>query len=549
MSTTAPPPTGAGAALRQVLASRALRRVQGAFFVSLLGDWAYATAVTVWAYGEGGATAVGVFVAVRFVVLPVVTPLGAVVADRVSRRAFMMTSDLLRAALVAVAAIAVGLHVPGLVYVLAVLAAAVGAPFRSAQAGLVPALAETPEQLTASNAIASNLENVVVFAGPALGALLVGTLDVQVAFWFDVATFMVSFLLVAGVREPVPLPIGAAHDVDDDEPFLVALTAGFRLLGRDADLRGVAGLAAAQGLVWGALNVFLVVVAVRDLGTGASGVGYLNAVLGAGTVVGGLVVLSRLGRGSLGRDMVLGVLGWSLPLLLLAGAPSVWSAFVALALVGLLDPFVNLGLDTVPQRLAPERMLSRVFAAVDTALTAATAIGAAVAPLLVHALGARGAMAAIGVVVAAYAVGSLPRMRALDRRLAEPAELALVRATTLFAPLASPVQEALARQLEPRDVPAGDVVVREGEVADRFYLIASGSVEVSHAGAVLRTEHAGDFFGEIGLLRRLPRTATVTARTDVALLVLDRAAFLDAVAGTGAARIAAEEIVSRRLAV
>ena len=156
------------ASVQTVFANPGLRRVQLAFFGSGLGDWAYATAVTVWAYQHGGATAVGAFQAVRFVAIAVAAPLGAAIADRVSRRAFMMACDAGRAVLVSAAAVCVALDVtPAAVYVLAVLAVIVGAPFRSAQAGLVPSLARTPDELTASNAVASNLENIVIFAGPA----------------------------------------------------------------------------------------------------------------------------------------------------------------------------------------------------------------------------------------------------------------------------------------------------------------------------------------------------------------------------------------------
>ena len=120
-----------------------------------MGDWAYATAITVWAYQEGGATAVGVFQAVRFVAMAVAGPLGAVVADRVPRKTFMLVTDLTRAVLVAVAAVSISLDGPAVVvYVLGVVAAMVGAPFRSAQAGLIPRLVSAPDELTASNAVA-----------------------------------------------------------------------------------------------------------------------------------------------------------------------------------------------------------------------------------------------------------------------------------------------------------------------------------------------------------------------------------------------------------
>ncbi len=161
--------------LRRVLANRNLRRVQLAFFGSVTGDWAYATALTVWAYTQGGAAAVGAFTAARFVAMAVAGPLGAAVADKVSRKTFMIVTDLVRAGMVSGAAVIVAVDGPAfLVYGLGVLTAMVGAPFRSAQAGLIPKLVNRPDELTASNAVAANLENVATFAGPALGALLVG---------------------------------------------------------------------------------------------------------------------------------------------------------------------------------------------------------------------------------------------------------------------------------------------------------------------------------------------------------------------------------------
>jgi MFS family permease len=541
--------------LRRVLANKPLRRVQLAFFGSLVGDWAYGTALTVWAYRDGGATAVGVFTAARFVSMTVTSPLGAAIADRVPRRMFMMTLDLVRAALVSGAALSLGFGWSSwTVYALGLLAAVVGGPFRAAQAGLIPQLVEEPDQLTAANAVASNLENVVVFAGPALGATLVGLTGVELVFWLNVGSFLLSFLLVLGVRAPHaadgPGDRGAEHDEEDDEGgFLRQVSAGFVLVLRERDLRTTSLLAFCQGFIWGALMVFLVVLAVTTLHTGPAGVGFLNTVIGAMTIVGGAVVLGRMKRGRLGSDMTLGVLGWSLPLLVMAAVPSPVTTVLALAVVGLMDPWVNLGLETIPQRIAPERAISRVYAAVDSSLTGAIALGALVAPWLLGTLGLRWALATMGVVVTAYAVSTWPHMRQLDTRLAPPATLPLLRSLALFAPLAPAMQEALARRLVEIEVAPGAVVVAEGEVSDRFYVIESGEVRVTQAGTLLRTETAGEFFGEIGLLRDVPRTATVTATSPTRLYALERADFLDAVTGQDESLAAVEEVVSRRLAV
>jgi predicted MFS family arabinose efflux permease len=423
----------------------------------------------------------------------------------------------------------------------------VGAPFRAAQAGLVPQLATDPDELTASNAVASNLENVVVFAGPALGALLVGAFDVETAIWLDVATFVWSMSLVAGIRVPARERPAAG----DEEPggLLKETLEGVTVIARDPDLRTTAALAAVQGALFGALTVLNVIIAIDMLDSGPDGVGYLLSICGVGTVVGGVVVLARVGRHRVATDMSVGVIGWALPFLLLAAYPSAPTAVLALLVVGFMDPWVNLGLDTLPQRLADEGKMSRVFATVDASLIAAMSLGSVVAPVLLHLLGLRGTLLVLGAAAAAYAFSTLPRMRRLDQRLQAPPETALLREVAMFAPLPSSSVEALAVACEHRRVAPGEVVVAEGDAAQEFFVIVAGEVEVTHDGAVLRREGPGDVFGEIGLLRDVPRTATVTAVTDVELLVLARRPFLECVSGTLESLRAAEDLAWRRLAV
>ena len=101
----------------------------------------------------------------------------------------------------------------------------------------------------------------------------------------------------------------------------------------------------------------------------------------------------------------------------------------------------------------------------------------------------------------------------------------------MFAPLSPSVAGVAGRPADPVPVGAGEVVVREGDVADRFFVIESGLVEVTQRGRVLRREGPGDFFGEIGLLRDVPRTATVTAVEDTVLHGARPDDFLDAVTG------------------
>ncbi|MEP9361397.1 MFS transporter [Nocardioides sp. CN2-186] len=536
--------------LRRVFVDPNLRRIQLAFFGSTLGDWAYGTAITVWAYSVGGATAVGVFQGIRFVAVAIAGPIGATVADKVSRKRWMMTTDAVRAVLVSGAAISIGLGgPPAVVFVLALASTMVGASFRSAQAGLIPQLVSTPDELTASNAVAANLEPIAQFSGPAIAAVLIGVLDLEVVLWLNVASFVWSWALVAGVRVPPGREPEPVEDQREEPGFLREVTAGFAEIARSRDLGVVSLLAVCQGLIWGALTIFTLMLAVDVLETGPEGVGYIDSVLAVGTVAGGLFMLARVGRGRLGRDMALGVLGWSLPLVVLAIHPAPVLILAAMVVIGFSDAAVNLGLDTIPQRVAPERVLSRVFAAVESSLIASMALGALAAPIAVHLVGYRWATAGLGVAVVAVVAASWSQVRQMDRRLVEPDHLATLRSVDLFASIPSPVLETLARRLERVSYAEGEPVLLEGESSDRFYLILSGSVEVTQDGRLLRVEGPGEFFGEIGLLRDVPRTATVTALETTELLALERDDFLAAVTGHSESASLAEDVVSQRLAV
>lgn len=540
--------------IMRVLRNPRIRRLQLAFLGSTLGDWAYATAIVVWAYQDGGAAAVGAYQAVRFITMAVVAPIGGVVADRMSRRTFMVVSDLLRAVLVAGAGLIVVADGPALaVYALAILAAIVGSPFRAAEAGLLTELVESPSELTTANALSANIESVMLFAGPALAGVLIGQSGVEEVFWLNAATFLWSASLLLSIRPKAAVDDTAGED-DEPEPaaaeapFWTELTSGFGLVGRDRDLRSVGMLAGSIGLAWGALTVFMVLLAIDVLESGPKGLGYLNAVLGVATVAGGLVILGRLSSSRLGQDMALGVVaGWGVPLLAIAAFPSPVTVLAALAVVGLCEAPGSLGMDTIPQRLTPSTKVSRVYAAIESCLVGPMALGALLAPALVDWIGLRGAMAVVGTLPLLVGLASLPRMRALDHRLKAPAELEVLRGVPAFADLPAPALERLAHTAVRVQVPAASVVLAEGGTSDRFYVIISGEVQVTQAGRVLRVEGPGDYFGEIGLLRNVLRTATVTATVDSELLVIDQADFLAVVSHRGESVSAFDDVITRRL--
>ena len=418
----------------------------------------------------------------------------------------------------------------------------------------MPALASTPEELTASNGTGSTLESLSFFVGPTLGAVLIATTDVQTVFFLNAATFAWSTVLVLGIRIPVrDEPDRPTSAEPDDEPrkesFAAEISGGFRAIAADRDLAVVIWLVSAQTIVAGAEAVFLVVMAVDVIGTGAEGVGYLNSVLGVGAVLGGFLAISRATKRRLAQDLTVGVVLWAAPLLLVAVWPSPVTVFAMVVLLGLANPLVDVNLDTIVQRIAPDAVMGRVFGALEACVITTMALGAALMPVLLGLFGLQASLAIVGVAVLALSVPFLPRMRRLDARLTAPDGLDLLAAIPMFVPLPPATVDGLARKLVRVPVAASGVVVTEGEESDRFFIIDSGLVEVTHDGVVLRQEGPGEFFGEIGLLRDVPRTATVTAVEDTVLMVLARDDFLAAVTGTGDAFRAADDVVSFRLSV
>ena len=555
-----PPPVesaGNRGALRAVLGNPNLRRVQLAFLGSAVGDWAYATAIVVWAYDAGGARAVGTWLGIRFVLGALTAPIGAVYADRWPRRRLMMLTDALRAALVTAAAVLVALDIASLmVFVLATSASLLASPFLIAQRAMLPSISRTPAELAAANGVHSTIDSLAFFAGPALAAGLLLVADVHVVLLVNVLTFLWSLALVSRVVVPVvernPSTGSEDSDPGSQENFLAEALAGFRIIGRDRVLLLTTVQLSLQTVIAGAMAVFLVVMADEILDSPEAGFGYLNAVIGVGSILGGMLAIARANRGTLGRDLTVGVVLWSLPLLLVTVWPTPAACFVAAALLGLANPLVDVNLDTILQRLTPDELLGRVFGALESCAIGTMAIGALVMPWLLEIMSLQAALAVLATPVGVLALIGLPAMIRLDARLKAPRGLELLRGLDLFAPLDPGTTEHLAGSLTEVRFAAGDVLVREGEESDRFFVLESGLVRVTQTDAlgerVLRTEGAGEYFGEIGLLRDVPRTAMITALEDTVVLTLARDDFLRAVSGHRESGLAAEATIRRRLA-
>ena len=530
--------------LADVFANPGLRRLELAWVGSVTGEWAYAVALAVFAFEAGGATAVGVVALLRFLPSAAVAPFAAVLADRYPRQRVMLAADGIRAcALVGAAAIALADGPAPAVYALAALVAVVSTAFQPAQAALIPVLARSPQELTAANVASSTVESVGSFAGPAIGGLLLAITSPGFVFAVTAGAFVWSALNVAGIPASRP-----TRDDTAEEALHREVLAGFQAIFAVPSLRLVVGLYSAQTLVAGALNVLVVVAALELLDLGRSGPGILNSAVGIGGLVGAAVALGLVGLRRLGTAFALGLVVWGVPLVLMGAWPTTATAIVFLGLLGVGNTLVDVSGLTLLQRTAPADVLGRVFGVLESLVVGTLGLGAILAPALVALFGVQWALVATGILLPVLALASWARLRGIDDRTVLPArELELLAALPLFAPLPPATLEHLARSLVGVDVRAGGAITSQGDVGDRFYLVDRGELDVAIDGVRVSTLGPGDHFGEIALLRDVPRTATVEARTDAILFALERDEFVSAVTGHPASLEAADAVVAARL--
>jgi MFS family permease len=529
-------------ALGKVFANPGLRRLELAFLGSTMGHWTYVVGLSVYAYEQGGTTAVGIISVLRLLPAAIASPFLATLADRYRRERVMMSTDLIRAVLMCIAAFVIATDGPALVvYAVVILTNLVGVAFRPAQAALLPGLARNPAELSAANVAASTLDAVSTFAGPAIGGIILALWNVEAVFGLNALWFLSSAVLLLGLRAPAPAD--SPRSEDGSRPgFLTELSEGFAAVKSDRNVSTVTALYTAQAFIAGALNVLVVLVALELVDAGNAGVGYLSAALGIGGFVGGFVALVLATRGRLAADFGIGVVLFGVPFLVIGVVASYPVALIAFAVVGLGNSVADIAALTLFQRIVPDHVLGRVLGVLEGILLGAIGLGGLAAPLLISVLGAKPTLVAAGVLLPVSTLLAGRRLAAIDRTTDAPARTTLLRGVPLLGVLPEQLLEFLASTSASLSLPAGATVVREGEVGDRFYVIESGEVEI-----LGRTFGPGASFGEIALLRDVPRTATVTALTDVELVTLERDVFVTTVTGHGPAHATAEDVVAQRL--
>ena len=534
-----------GDALREGLATRELRLYVIACAAMSLALWAFTVVLAIAAYKAGGTGAVTLAVIARVLPGAIAGPGTALLADRHARRAILLAlsggATALLAALAAAAATDVGLT-PILVLAAAfsVLASGQG----PAQAALLPSLVQTPRELAIANGLRQGAANAAYCIGALAGGAAAAGLSVTAGFAVALLASAAAVLALAMMRPDV-LPAHRAPRADSR--LAGELLLGLREVRATPALRDATGVLAAIGFVYGILDVLMVVVAIELVGLGAGGVGVLNSAWGAGGVAGGFAALALLTRGRFSTSLDVSAACIAVPLAILAAAAQPAVAIVAFAALGVGWAIADTAGQTLLQRLASDESLARVFGVAEASSQVAVALGALAAPLLIAAAEIRGALLLTALVVPAVVIARWRATQRLDARSTVPEhELQVLRAVDLFAPLPLATVETLAVHASPRRVSADEPVVHVGAVGTRFYVIAEGTFE-AQAGPIVRRMGPGDYFGEIALLRDVPRTAGVLATTEGLLYVLARQPFLAAVTGQARSRQAAEAVADARL--
>jgi MFS family permease len=524
--------------LADVFRNAELRRVELAFVGFNAAEWGVWIALLVFAYERGGATTAGVVAVVQLVPAALFAPLAASFGDRRSPTRVLAVGYVAQSvALAATATVLLTGGPPFAAYGLAAVAATAVTVTRPAQAVLLPSLARTPEELTAANVVSGWIESVAVLGSPALAGLLLGAGGAGTVFAVMAVAVLVSAALVA------PLRSAAAYE---DAPAPAALD-GLRVVAREPGPRSLVWLLTVEAVALGALDVLCVVLAVGVLHHSGGTAAYLNAAFGAGGVVGIAVTTTLVGRRRLAPSLLAALGLWSVALAVIAATPSTAVAFGLIAVAGLGRSLLDVAGRTLLQRTARPETLARVFGLLEGVTMAGYAVGSIAASGLVALTGNLGAFACFAVLLPACALLVLRGVLGADAVALPIVELARLRALAIFAPLDAATLEGLARCLDPREAAAGTAVVREGELGDLFYVVADGELDVTVKGIQVGSLGRGDCFGEIALLRDVPRTATVTARTPVLLDALDGTSFIAAVTGHDPSARAAGELVRGRL--
>ena len=521
---------------RSLFGIRDYRLLFAGLVTSQSGSWAYNVALVVYVFNATHSPAwVAAASMARFLSALLSSAFGGLVADRVERVRLMVTLDTIAMVVQAGLAVAAALNAPALlIIVLATLTSVTTASYDPTARATIPAVVGE-EHLAAANSVQAAVENLTIIIGPAIGGLLLLVGPAPLVFAINAATFGFSALVVSRVRaRSVP---GDATEGGTLGP-IQQMGVGIRAFFSSSTVVVLAGFSIVASFLYGTDTVLFVVLSKQQLGTGSEGYGYLLAALG----VGGLVMAPFMNRISamrrLGTIIVAALIVYGLPTALLAVVHSPVLAFALEAVRGGGTLVVDVLAITALQRAVAPDVVARVFGVFFALVLSAIALGALFMPILLGAFGLTSTLLIVGFSIPALSLLSYPKVRQVDRQAVgqlaaiEP-RIAVMQRLDILGGASRATLERLALSAVEETVPARQVIIQEGDEADDFFVLVGGEAEVIAAGEagvaqMLGTLTPPNYCGEIGLLARRPRTATVRAVTECSLYRIRGDEFVDA---------------------
>lgn len=530
-------------ALASVTRNRNLRLAQLSSVSAWTGEFLFLTAMTVYAFDSNGAVGVGLIGFLRVLPATVALPWLGALADRMSRRRLLVATCGLRAVTAAGAGLAAAADQPAVVYLLLTVSTICHAAYRPVLAALFPTLCTTPEELVSGNAVRSILDGVAALVGPLAAAALLAAFSPAAAFAAVAMLAAVAGVLAIGLQYETLRP--AAADSPAERAGVVAeLVDGLRELRCHRRAVEVIVLGGGQCVVRGALTVLAVVVAVDVTDLGRPGVGLLWAAFGVGGFVAAMASIGAAGSARLGTLFGAGIAMWGVPLVLIGLLTNNYAAVGAFAVIGAANALVDVTGFTLLQRLIPDQTLARALALTEAVFSLALALGSLAIPIVISALGNTGALIVTGCILPLAVAARWAGLRVIDADIeVRKDRIALLRRVGMLRALPVPVIESLAMRLRWSGFSAQTDVFRKGDAGDDFYIIQSGRVAVIDEGHEIRQLGPGDAFGEIALMRAVPRTATVRALEDTELATVSGPDFVSAITGFSANFSTAELVI------
>ena len=469
-----------------------------------------------------------------------------VFVDRFDRKKILLASDLLRGLLVL--AIPFSVETFGLIslYVILFLAATVRTFFDPAWESVLPEIANEQELASANSFL-----SISSFGSTAIGfaaAGLLASVDIHLPFYIDAVTFLVSFILVLGVR----VSKMTVEETTTVGVVLENLKTGVRFLWATPLLRSSLIVLLPILFSFGLWNVLLLPMAIKELGATEFEYGLQEGLTSVGFVFSSLLMAKYADRLREGQWMVIATIGMGVFGVLYGLATNIWFAIAMVVGSGFLNSPLGVARRLILQKNTPRDLRGRVFSAFAVSRDVVFLTGMALAGLAdvlpIRWLVIGSAIILIGAGVLTQFLPGLGTPAAEWRRAAQ-----LLRAAP-SAPGIGVGRPALLSDLERligllpalavldmkrrgdfigratlRAAPSGTAIIREGETGDTAFFVLDGHAVAGVPAAdggyrSLSTMGPGDFFGEIAALTGSRRTANVVADEDTTVLEVPSAA-------------------------